>query len=365
MKEINIAKRIVSKRKEKGITQEELANYMGVSSASVSKWETEQSYPDILLLPQLATYFNITIDELMGYEPQMTKKDIGKLYSKLYEKLSKETVDDVLKTCREAIKKYFSCFPLLLQIGDLLLVVSGYVEGEEAVAALMDEAKALFIRVKKESDDAESIRTALYMESLCAMSQNPNEVIDLLGNAIVPSLPQEIMLASAYGMTGRLEEAETVLQIGIYQSIMSAQTMLSTYVSLGLSQGEKFDEIVKRTLQIAESFHMKELQPATLLNFYIAAATGYQLKQETEKALDLLEQCAELMAGDISWQFKGDGFFHLIDSWLDENGTVPQITPKEDAKQSMVEAIVEHPVLVGLQDNPRFGRIKKKMEQAS
>jgi transcriptional regulator with XRE-family HTH domain len=45
MKEINIAKAIVSKRKEKGITQDELAAYIGVSKASVSKWETGKAIP--------------------------------------------------------------------------------------------------------------------------------------------------------------------------------------------------------------------------------------------------------------------------------------------------------------------------------
>jgi transcriptional regulator with XRE-family HTH domain len=66
MKEINLASVIVAKRREKGITQDELAAYIGVSKASVSKWETGQSYPDITFLPQLAAYFNISIDELMG-----------------------------------------------------------------------------------------------------------------------------------------------------------------------------------------------------------------------------------------------------------------------------------------------------------
>ena len=76
MKEINIAKVLVKKRKEKGITQDELANYIGVSKASVSKWETEQSYPDVTFLPQLAAYFNISIDELMDYKPQMAKEEV-------------------------------------------------------------------------------------------------------------------------------------------------------------------------------------------------------------------------------------------------------------------------------------------------
>ena len=74
MKEINIAKVLVNKRKEKGITQDELADYIGVSKASVSKWETSQSYPDVTFLPQLAAYFNISIDELIDYQPQMTKE---------------------------------------------------------------------------------------------------------------------------------------------------------------------------------------------------------------------------------------------------------------------------------------------------
>ena len=56
MKEINIARAIVNKRREKGLTQDDLANYIGVSKASVSKWETGQNYPDITFLPQLAAF---------------------------------------------------------------------------------------------------------------------------------------------------------------------------------------------------------------------------------------------------------------------------------------------------------------------
>jgi len=83
MKGINIAKTLAAKRKEKGITQDELAAYVGVSKASVSKWETGQSYPDITFLPQLAAYFNISVDRLIDYAPQMAKEDIKKLYHRL------------------------------------------------------------------------------------------------------------------------------------------------------------------------------------------------------------------------------------------------------------------------------------------
>ena len=62
---LKIAENIYQRRKEKNIIQEELADFMMVIKASVSKWESAQSYPDILLLPKLATFFNITEDELM------------------------------------------------------------------------------------------------------------------------------------------------------------------------------------------------------------------------------------------------------------------------------------------------------------
>ena len=94
MKEINIGKMIITKRKEKGITQDELAAYMGVSKASVSKWETGQSYPDITFLPQLAAYFNISIDDLMGYTPQMTKEEIKNQYHRLADQFSSRPFDE-------------------------------------------------------------------------------------------------------------------------------------------------------------------------------------------------------------------------------------------------------------------------------
>ena len=57
------------KRKELNVTQEDIARYVGVSRAAVSKWEKGQSYPDISILPKLAAYFNVSIDDLLGYEP--------------------------------------------------------------------------------------------------------------------------------------------------------------------------------------------------------------------------------------------------------------------------------------------------------
>ena len=60
-----IGNRIAKFRKEKNMTQEDLANRLGVSSQAVSKWENDASCPDISLLPQLCEILGITADELL------------------------------------------------------------------------------------------------------------------------------------------------------------------------------------------------------------------------------------------------------------------------------------------------------------
>ena len=65
-----IGQRIQRLRKEKGLTQEQLASKITISPQAVSKWENDASYPDITLLIQLADILGITVDELLGKEKE-------------------------------------------------------------------------------------------------------------------------------------------------------------------------------------------------------------------------------------------------------------------------------------------------------
>ena len=67
MSNLKIGQKIKTKRRERDLTQEELANILGVTKAAVSKWENGESYPDITMLPQIAQLFCITMDELFDY----------------------------------------------------------------------------------------------------------------------------------------------------------------------------------------------------------------------------------------------------------------------------------------------------------
>lgn len=66
--EQTLGKRIVAQRKRLGLTQDQLAERLGVTAQAVSKWENDQSCPDIAMLPRLAEIFDTTTDELLGLE---------------------------------------------------------------------------------------------------------------------------------------------------------------------------------------------------------------------------------------------------------------------------------------------------------
>lgn len=73
---ILIGENIKRLRRSNNITQEQLACIFNVSTAAVCKWETGETYPDITLVPQLAYYFHVSLDELMGYDESTIEEDI-------------------------------------------------------------------------------------------------------------------------------------------------------------------------------------------------------------------------------------------------------------------------------------------------
>lgn len=70
--DMTIGKRIATLRKEKGLRQEELAEVLGISGQAVSKWENDQTCPDISLLPPLAKILGVTVDELLSGKQEDT-----------------------------------------------------------------------------------------------------------------------------------------------------------------------------------------------------------------------------------------------------------------------------------------------------
>ena len=72
--QLNLGAKIRELRHRDGRTQEMLADALGVTSQAVSRWESGGSYPDMELMPSIANYFGVTIDELFGYNNERSKK---------------------------------------------------------------------------------------------------------------------------------------------------------------------------------------------------------------------------------------------------------------------------------------------------
>lgn len=365
MKEINIGRVIMRKRREKGLTQEDLASYMGVSKASVSKWETGMSYPDVAFLPQLAAYFNISIDELMGYKPQMTKVDIRRLYIDLSSDFATKPFDEVMNRCREMVKEYFACFPLLFQMGALLLNHSMLPGDREKTAAVLSEAKALFVRVKKESGDVALLKQAITMEAVCTIALgNPQEVLDLLEGNNTPLTSCETLLASAYQMMSKVREAKTVLQIGIYQYMLGLIELLRSYLTLCADDADTFNEILRRACAVADAFDVKGFHPTAAMTLYLVAAQGFAAQGDVDGALDFLEKYVQIATGSIfPITLHGDGFFNLLDEWFADFplGSAP---PRDEKTimQSVADAVANNPAFEAFAGEFRFqsmvGRLK-------
>lgn len=90
-------------RNEKGLTQEQLASLLGVTSAAVSKWESGQSLPDITMVMPLARVFEVTTDELMGYDAAVTEAEVTALleqHSQLEQTGHLEQADRLIRQAR-------------------------------------------------------------------------------------------------------------------------------------------------------------------------------------------------------------------------------------------------------------------------
>jgi transcriptional regulator with XRE-family HTH domain len=364
---LNISKCIIQKRKEKGITQENLAEYIGVSKASVSKWESGQSYPDILLLPELATFFNVSVDELLGYSPQLTNEDIKKMYNKLSHEFAVKPFDEVMEQCNKIIKEYYSCFPFLLSMIQLLLNHSTLAKTEEIKKEILQQCILLSQRVKEESESISDFKSANSMEALAERGLgNSEEVIRLLNDKLVPYSGDDVMLIMAYQMLGENDQANKVNQILLYQNVIDTLTLLTNYLSLHMMEPVLFEQIYSQGIQIIDSFQMKEIITNAVFGIHIVAAQGYLLQQEKEKALNALKQYVNIVCGyQYPLRLKGNRYFNQVDTWLEDNITIGTSSPIDEItiKTNFIKMVDENPAFTPLREDEQYKKVLKNLKE--
>lgn len=105
--ELEIGARIAAFRRAKGMTQEQVAEALGISAPAVSKWETDTSYPDITLLCPLARVLGTNVDTLLEFEEELPDEAAMERVNEVVETARTKE----LKTAEEALQKLLHKYP--------------------------------------------------------------------------------------------------------------------------------------------------------------------------------------------------------------------------------------------------------------
>lgn len=160
---IKIGENIKRLRTERGITQERLAEVLGVSTVAVSKWERGETMPDISFLPHLAYFFETTIDDLLSYDACAVDLSI-KAFVDEHTKNASEGKWDI---CRELSAEAMHNFPNDYRVMELYMwdIIGGYADNEaEAVLGHREELEHLCEKILDGCRDAYIRRDAVVMK---------------------------------------------------------------------------------------------------------------------------------------------------------------------------------------------------------
>lgn len=110
---LQLGKNLKRLRRERDITQEELAEVLGVSFQSISRWELGVCYPDMNLLPAIASFFHVTVDALLGIDDAVERQKVAQYLSRFQESLSRGDVVACIAVAREGVAEFPNDYALL------------------------------------------------------------------------------------------------------------------------------------------------------------------------------------------------------------------------------------------------------------
>ena len=367
MDTLNFSQNLANLRRKKKLTQKDLADFIGVTKASVSKWENNQSLPDILLLPQLATFLDVTVDELLGYEPQLNREQIQKVYAELASDYTKLPFDEVMNKSRGLVRRYYSCYPFLLQICVLWLNHFSLAKEHEQQKILL-EATELCEHIEKNCTVIDICNDAITLKAIFDLQLGKAaEVIERLETLADPtriSHQSDSILAQAYLAAGDLDKATSYTQINMYLHLLSLVGNAVQYLAIHMDDSAVCEKTIEKTEGIIRLYDLNTLHPNSSAQFYYQSALVYITQGEKDKALAKLNQYVQ----SVGYLFEhaslhGDDYFDRLDEWINklDLGASPPRNIRLVAK-SVLQSF-EHPLLTVLQDDIEFQRIKRKLAE--
>lgn len=361
MKEINLAATIAEERHKKGISQEELAQHMGVSKAAVSKWEKGLNYPEITLLPKLASYFELSIDSLMGYEPQMTKQEIRVKCRVMATLFASGEFERTYERCLELVKEYYSCYPFLLQMA-ILLLNHAMLAPEPRI--VYEKAVELTARIRMYGDDVSDVKEAAYLESMAYVHMGEyQKALDGLDEQMRPMLQETQLLAQSYGNLDKNDRAREVLQCSMYQNLLALISDSILYIQIHMADMAQIEETIDRLHNIIESYEVEHLHPQAALQAYCVIMQAYTLHGMTQESLAAMRKYVDVsLHNAFPCVLHGDDYFDSIDTWIARFDLGNEALRDEKIiRQALVEAIEENTIFSTLHGNAEYEKMIKEL----
>ena len=165
-------------RRERDLTQEEVAAHLGISFQSISKWERGDGYPDITMLPTLANYFGITVDALLGTD-EIAKNDRYNEINRTWEENNQKGAHgENVALMRQSLKTFPNNALLLVQLATSLEKLDGT---DEEKRRYLRESIAVQEQILRYGEDSEVRSATLF--NICFAYQKAGEYDKALAQA--------------------------------------------------------------------------------------------------------------------------------------------------------------------------------------
>ena len=157
--QIILGEKIKELRKRDGRKQEDLATALGVTNQAISRWESNKGYPDMEMIPAIANYFHVTIDELFGYDNDRNLRLSDFLrnadaLNKPGVKWTKQSVDRLESLLREALAEFPNEWQVQFRLSVTLQVKSSFIDkSRNAKEESLREAAELLKQAKNNTED--------------------------------------------------------------------------------------------------------------------------------------------------------------------------------------------------------------------
>ena len=289
--ELKIGSKIAQLRKAKGMTQEQLALALGISAPAVSKWETDNSYPDITLLCPLARALDTNVDTLLEYDVVMTEEK-AKVYAN--EIIEIERNGDVL-LANEKLQKLLCQYPnsVSMKFYAVTLITSFQVLHPECVETQRNEWEK---QKKKLLEEIYESKNPAYMNhaiSALAVLAIQNNELDK-AETLLKKLPENIgdithYWVQIYLKRGNNDKALELLQKRIFSLAIQILMCLSLMIEKVQTDDNKALKLCSIYKKIEETFEMKE-KLSDLVYALVYNRAGYEDKA-TDSIIRYLESC--------------------------------------------------------------------------